>query len=82
MASGAGSRFGGNKLLAELEGRPLADRTMAALSAIGWPFATLILSPCFSQPLAVRFKSAGGEDAGFGDDPFFARQRSNEFAIR
>lgn len=30
MASGAGSRFGGNKLLAELEGRPLADRTMDA----------------------------------------------------
>ncbi len=30
MASGAGSRFGGNKLFANVEGRPLVDRAMDA----------------------------------------------------
>ena len=30
MASGAGSRFGGNKLFAGVDGRPLADRAMDA----------------------------------------------------
>lgn len=31
MASGAGRRFGGNKLLTEVEGAPLINRAMAAL---------------------------------------------------
>lgn len=30
MASGAGSRFGGNKLFADVDGRPLVDRAMDA----------------------------------------------------
>ena len=33
MASGAGSRFGSNKLLHPVEGRPLIQRAFAALPA-------------------------------------------------
>ena len=36
MASGAGRRFGGNKLLAAVDGLPLYRRAMAALAPAGF----------------------------------------------
>lgn len=65
----------------KLEQHALIETSAANEKIIGLPFTALVLSPCFTQPLAVRFKSAGGEDAGFGDDPLFARQRGDEFAV-
>ena len=39
------------------------------------------MPPGLAQPLAVGFKSAGGENAAFRDNPFLARQRGDKFTV-
>lgn len=57
LASGAGRRFGGNKLLVPVEGVPLYRRAMAALSPAGFDR----LAVCSAYPEIL----ADGEKSGF-----------------
>jgi molybdenum cofactor cytidylyltransferase len=43
LAAGAGSRFGGGKLLAPLDGRPILDRVLEAVRAAGVADAVVVL---------------------------------------
>jgi CTP:molybdopterin cytidylyltransferase MocA len=45
LAAGAGSRFGGGKLLAELDGRPLIEHTLAALREAPVDDVVAVISP-------------------------------------
>ena len=56
MASGAGRRFGSNKLLSAVEGVPLHRRAMAALAPAG--FGRLVVCSPYPEVL-----SAGAEHA-------------------
>jgi len=45
LAAGAGSRFGGGKLLAELAGRPLLDHVLEAIAAAGLGETIVVVGP-------------------------------------
>lgn len=51
MASGAGSRFGGNKLFADVDGRPLVDRAMDAYPAA--LFHRAVVVSCYPNLLTL-----------------------------
>ena len=42
LAAGEGRRFGGDKPLAEVRGRPLLEHAVAAMLAVMWVVATLV----------------------------------------
>jgi CTP:molybdopterin cytidylyltransferase MocA/SAM-dependent methyltransferase len=56
LAAGAGSRFGGGKLLAELAGRPLLDHVLAVIEGAGLGETIVVLGPDTDQldPIATR----------------------------
>jgi CTP:molybdopterin cytidylyltransferase MocA len=45
LAAGVGSRFGGGKLLAELDGRPLLDHVLGTVRSAGFADAIVVLGP-------------------------------------
>lgn len=53
LAAGAGSRFGGGKLLAGLAGRPLLDHVLAAIEAAGLAETIVVLGPGANELEAV-----------------------------
>ncbi|HEY2887223.1 MAG TPA: NTP transferase domain-containing protein [Candidatus Limnocylindrales bacterium] len=53
LAAGAGSRFGGRKLLAELDGRPLLDHVLEAIAAVGLAEVIVVLGPGSSELEAI-----------------------------
>ena len=72
MASGAGRRFGGNKLLTGVEGTPLIDRAMAALPPGLFARAVLvsrygeILARASVEKLIAAFRAEPGRIAALG----------------
>jgi molybdopterin-guanine dinucleotide biosynthesis protein A len=65
LAGGASTRFGGDKLAAELDGRPLLERTVAAVEAVGAP-VVLVLAPDAPVP---AWAAAGGSRPVIARDP-------------
>lgn len=53
LAAGAGSRFGGGKLLAELAGRPLLDHTLEAIEGAGLAETIVVLGPGMDELAAI-----------------------------
>ncbi len=45
LAAGAGARFGGGKLMAELDGRPLLDHVLGAIRPIGLAGTIVVVGP-------------------------------------
>ena len=45
LAAGAGSRFGGGKLLAQLDGRPLLDHVLGAIDDCGLALTIVVVGP-------------------------------------
>ena len=69
MASGAGRRFGSNKLLSAVEGVPPPRRAMAALAPAG--FGRLVVCSPYPEVLSAGaeygFRPPGNPGAGGGD---------------
>ncbi|MGH2465020.1 MAG: NTP transferase domain-containing protein [Candidatus Limnocylindrales bacterium] len=60
LAAGAGSRFGGAKLLAELDGRPLLDHVLAAIQAAGLAEILVVLGPGSAALEAISVARGAG----------------------
>jgi molybdenum cofactor guanylyltransferase len=65
LAGGAARRFGGDKLAAELEGRPLLDHALEAVRAVADP-VVLVLAPGTPVPRAAEGCLVARDAVAFG----------------
>ncbi len=63
-----------------LEQHALIEARTANEEIVGGPFTALVLSPRFTQPFPIRFKSAGREHTGAGFEALSAAVRCDESA--
>jgi CTP:molybdopterin cytidylyltransferase MocA len=61
LAAGAGSRFGGDKLTADLGGRPVIDHALAAIAAAPSIGRIVVVTGADGGALAERARAAGAE---------------------
>ena len=60
LAAGSGSRFGGGKLVARLDGRPLLDHVLGAIHDAGLPHTIAVIAPD-SSDLATIAAARGAQ---------------------